>query len=126
MSKRRQGRKTSVGTTNSVDTDWGNSLSPLEYYRKLRIVENRLPTMKKWKNGMKIHYADKRVVVNTIVDCPAEHQYIDELEEEDVYPDPADYDMTDPNRKAQYEHLCRMSAKYVKICEARNEIMIDN
>lgn len=76
---------------------------------------------------MKIHYAEKGVVVNTIMDCLAEHQHLDELEEEEgnLCPDPAEFDMTDPNRKAQYKHLCRISTKYVKICEARNEIMID-
>ena len=62
-----------------------------------------VPTMKKYKEGMKIHYAEKGVVVNTILDCPAEHQYIDELEEDDLYlyPDPPGYDMTDPNHTSK-------------------------
>ena len=105
--------------------DWGHALSPLEYYQKFKIPENRLPSMKKWLEGMKIHFAEKGVVVNTIRDCPPEFEYIDALEEEDLYPDPAEFDMNDLNQKAQYEHKCRLSAKYVKICESRNEIMIN-
>ena len=65
---------------------------------------------------MKIYYAEKGAVVNTIRDCPAEHAYIDELEGDDLYPDPVGYDMTDPNDKARYEHQCRLAVKYVNIC----------
>ena len=49
--------------------------------------------------------------------CPAEHAYIDELEEDDLHPDPVGYDMTDTNDKARYEHQCRLAVKYVNICE---------
>ena len=43
------------------------------------------------------------------MDCPAEHQHLNELEEEDLYPDPAEFDMTDPNRKAQFLYKSQQS-----------------